>query len=148
MQDSTAMRLQRSTPRRIAAVALGWVASIPLLMSFGLYATIALQAAQQTGTAPGFSAGVVLLGLHLAGVAAQSLLFVRGAGVGKPTWWACLGVSLLLAAMASADAWASSPQFELLGPFSWPHIGFAAALFIWNKPRLFDVASERPRPVA
>jgi hypothetical protein len=130
MHESTVTRLRRSMPRRLAAVALGWLASIPLLMSFGLYATIALQG---DGGAE-LIAGVSLFGLHLFMTGIQSAVFVRGTASRASTWWACLCVALLFAAMAFAAAMASAPRMELLGPFSWPHFGFAVALFVWNKP--------------
>jgi hypothetical protein len=134
MQESTVTRLRRSTPRRLAAVALGWVASIPLLMSFGLYATIALQTDIQSPAHAALAAGVSIFALHLIVIGVQSVVFVRGMGSRKPTWFACLGIALLFAAMATANAVIAMPRLELLGPFSLPHVVFAVALFIWNKP--------------
>ena len=134
MSESTVTRLRRSRPRRLAAVALGWVGSIPLLMSFGLYATIALQTDVQSPAHAALAAGVGIFGLHLIVIGVQSVVFVRGTGSRRSTWFACLCIALLFAAMASAGTAVSMPPLELLGFFSLPHVVFAVALFIWNKP--------------
>ena len=134
MHDSTVSRLRRSMPRRLAAVALGWVGSIPLLMEFGLYATIALQGDVQSRAHAALVAGIAIFGLHLVVIGVQSVVFVRGTGSRRSAWLACLCVSLVFAAMASAGTALSMPGLELLGFFSLPHIVFAVALFIWNRP--------------
>jgi len=120
--------------RRIVGVIVGWLLSVPVLMSFGWYAWSATQADLRAYTGPWIVGAVVVFAVHLVGIAVQSAVLLRGRAPARSVWLACLCASLLFCALATGHGVATVPGFGLTGIFSWPHWAFAAILFILNRP--------------
>ena len=120
--------------RRITGVIIGWVLSVPVLLSFGWYAWSATQASLRDAAGPWIVGAAVVFAVHLAGMAVQSAVLLRGRPSSKSVWLTCLCASLLFCALATGNGVAAVPGFGLTGIFAWPHWAFAVILFIVNRP--------------
>ena len=131
---SAAAPSSSSAARRMVGVIIGWLLSVPVLLSFGFYAWSATQADLREVTGPWIVGAVVVFAVHLIGLAVQSALLLRARASSKTVWLACLCASLLFCALATGRGVATVPGFGLTGIFAWPHWAFAAILFILNRP--------------